>query len=130
MGKRGRQRDNKKNDIFHADEGPLNAACPQREPPSHPETSLCHLPFCIVVLSRKNIHFQSWLAIFGLHAQSGAASPDVQTRRVDRIIMHPHYNRKTKQADIALMHLQQPINFTGQYQTEYYTLITNTSSQL
>ncbi|XP_075888236.1 enteropeptidase [Nelusetta ayraudi] len=60
----------------------------------------------------KNIHFQSWLAIFGLHAQSGAASPDVQTRRVDRIIMHPHYNRQTKQADIALMHLQQPINFT------------------
>lgn len=58
------------------------------------------------------------------------ASPDVQTRRVDRIIMNRHYNRRTKQADIALMHLQQPINFTGQYQTEYYTLITNSTGQL
>lgn len=72
---------------------------------------------CCVLLSRKNIDLQSWLAIFGLHAQSGVASPDVQTRRVDRVIMNPHYNKQTKQADIALMHLQQPINFTGQFQT-------------
>lgn len=98
---------------------------------NHPPTPK---PLCVisrsVSLSRKNIHFESWLAIFGLHAQSGGASLDVQTRRVDRVIMHPHYNRQTKQADIALMHLQQPINFTGQYQTEYNTLITNTSGQL
>lgn len=81
---------------------------------------------CFVLLSRKNIHLQYWQAIFGLHAQSGVAAPEVQTRRVDRVIMNPHYNKQTKQADIALMHLQQPINFTGQCQT-LPTLNTNTS---
>lgn len=64
---------------------------------------------------RKNIDIQSWKAVFGLHAQSDMNSPDVQIRQIDRIIMNPHYNKQTKQADIALMHLQQPINFTSQF---------------
>ncbi|XP_037543664.1 enteropeptidase [Nematolebias whitei] len=60
----------------------------------------------------RNVHLESWSAILGLHAQSDMNSVDVQTRRVDHIIMNKQYNRKTKQADIALMHLQQPVNFT------------------
>ncbi|KAM6984265.1 enteropeptidase isoform 1-T1 [Tautogolabrus adspersus] len=64
----------------------------------------------------KNIHLTSWLAVFGLHAQSNSNSLDVQTRRVDRIIINREYNRQTKQADIAMMHLQTPINFTNSVQ--------------
>ncbi|XP_035846915.1 enteropeptidase [Sander lucioperca] len=60
----------------------------------------------------KNVHLQWWEALLGLHAQSDSGSADVQTRRIDRIVIHPQYNRQTKQADIAMMHLQQPISFT------------------
>ncbi|XP_017259526.1 enteropeptidase isoform X1 [Kryptolebias marmoratus] len=60
----------------------------------------------------KNVHLESWSAILGLHAQSDMNSVDVQTRRVDRIIINRQYNRRTKQADIAMVHLQQPVNFT------------------
>ncbi|XP_039633777.1 enteropeptidase [Perca fluviatilis] len=60
----------------------------------------------------KNVHLQWWEALLGLHAQSNSSAADVQTRRVDRIVIHPQYNRQTKQADIAMMHLQQPISFT------------------
>uniref|UniRef100_A0A7N9B0Y1 Transmembrane serine protease 15 n=1 Tax=Mastacembelus armatus TaxID=205130 RepID=A0A7N9B0Y1_9TELE len=60
----------------------------------------------------KNLHLQSWLAVLGLHSQRDMNSLAVQTRRVDRIIINKQYNRRTKQADIAMMHLQKPINFT------------------
>ncbi|XP_035809077.1 enteropeptidase-like isoform X2 [Amphiprion ocellaris] len=60
----------------------------------------------------KNIHLQSWEAVFGLHSQIHSDSEHVQTRRVDRVIFHRKYDRITKQADIAMMHLQQPISFT------------------
>ncbi|XP_034746787.1 enteropeptidase-like [Etheostoma cragini] len=61
----------------------------------------------------KNMHLQWWAALLGLHAQSDVAA-DVQTRAVDRIVINPLYNRQTKQADIAMMHLQQPISFSRQ----------------
>ncbi|XP_044078451.1 enteropeptidase [Siniperca chuatsi] len=64
----------------------------------------------------KNVHLQSWSAVFGLHSQSDINSLDVQTRQVDRIVISRQYNRQTKQADIAMMHLQQPINFTQSIQ--------------
>ncbi|XP_070773322.1 enteropeptidase [Enoplosus armatus] len=60
----------------------------------------------------KNVHLTSWSAVFGLHSQSDINSLDVQTRRVDRIVINRQYNRQTKQADIAMMHLWPPINFT------------------
>lgn len=60
------------------------------------------------------MHLGLWLAVFGLHAQTGINSAEVQTRRVDRIIIHSQYNKQTKQADIAMMHLEQPVNFTRQ----------------
>ncbi|XP_049447903.1 enteropeptidase [Epinephelus fuscoguttatus] len=60
----------------------------------------------------KNVHLQSWSAVLGLHSQSDMSSVDVQTRRVDRIVINREYNLQTKQADIAMMHLQQPISFT------------------
>ncbi|XP_038564152.1 enteropeptidase isoform X1 [Micropterus salmoides] len=60
----------------------------------------------------KNVHLMSWSAVFGLHSQSDLNSVDVQTRQVDRIVINRQYNKQTKQADIAMMHLQQPISFT------------------
>ncbi|CAK6981349.1 LOW QUALITY PROTEIN: enteropeptidase [Scomber scombrus] len=60
----------------------------------------------------KNVHLQFWEAVLGLHAHSNRSSSHTQTRRVDRIVINREYNRQTKQADIAMMHLQQPINFT------------------
>ncbi|KAL7390351.1 hypothetical protein ABVT39_019428 [Epinephelus coioides] len=60
----------------------------------------------------KNVHLQSWSAVLGLQSQSDMSSVDVQTRRVDRIVINREYNSQTKQADIAMMHLQQPISFT------------------
>uniref|UniRef100_A0A3Q1IFD7 Transmembrane serine protease 15 n=1 Tax=Anabas testudineus TaxID=64144 RepID=A0A3Q1IFD7_ANATE len=60
----------------------------------------------------KNLHLQFWLAVFGLHAQNDINSAEVQTRQIDRIVINKEYNRRTKQADIAMMHLQEPVNFT------------------
>ncbi|XP_029030439.1 enteropeptidase isoform X3 [Betta splendens] len=60
----------------------------------------------------KNLHLQLWSAVFGLHAQGDISAAGVQTRQVDRIVINTNYNRRTKQADIAMMHLQQPLNFT------------------
>ncbi|KAK9537077.1 hypothetical protein VZT92_006813 [Zoarces viviparus] len=60
----------------------------------------------------KNVHLDSWSAVFGLHSQSDRNSLEVQTRRVDRIVFNRKYNRRTKQADIAMMHLDHPISFT------------------
>ncbi|XP_068436981.1 enteropeptidase [Clinocottus analis] len=60
----------------------------------------------------KNVQLESWLAVFGLHSQSDTNSLDIQTRRVDLVVINKNYNRRSKQADIAMMHLQQPIGFT------------------
>ncbi|TKS83453.1 Enteropeptidase [Collichthys lucidus] len=83
--------------------------------PSLPQDS----PFLSLIVSngtletnvRKNNQLQ-WMAVIGLHSHSGANSVDVQSRKVDRIIMNRHYSKITKEADIAMMHLQQPVNFT------------------
>ncbi|KAM3869022.1 enteropeptidase [Diretmus argenteus] len=64
----------------------------------------------------KNQHLQFWTAVLGLHSHSDLGSLDVQTRRVDQIIINKEYNRQSKQADIAMIHLQMPINFTDYIQ--------------
>lgn len=66
-----------------------------------------------LLLSSKNIHLSNWVAVLGLHSQYGSDYQDRQNLQVDQIIMNEHYNRRTKQADIALMHLKTPANFTG-----------------
>nr|XP_043898970.1 enteropeptidase [Solea senegalensis]XP_043898971.1 enteropeptidase [Solea senegalensis] len=60
----------------------------------------------------KNVHLQYWTAALGLHAQSHMNSDDVQLRHIDRIVINRLYNRRSKEGDVAMMHLQQPINFT------------------
>ncbi|XP_054610517.1 enteropeptidase isoform X2 [Dunckerocampus dactyliophorus] len=51
-----------------------------------------------------------WSAKFGLHTQTDANN--VETRRLDRIIINDRYNRLTKDSDIAMMHLKMPVNMT------------------
>uniref|UniRef100_A0A8C5CB73 Transmembrane serine protease 15 n=1 Tax=Gadus morhua TaxID=8049 RepID=A0A8C5CB73_GADMO len=60
----------------------------------------------------KNIHVNLWSAVLGLHSQGDQSSPDVQPRGVDQIIINNQYNKLTKQADIAMMHLETPVNLT------------------
>ncbi|XP_062402503.1 enteropeptidase [Sardina pilchardus] len=64
----------------------------------------------------KNVHLSNWVAVLGLHSQYGMDNQDRQNLQVDQIIMNEHYNRRTKQADIALMHLKTPANFTDYVQ--------------
>ncbi|XP_070839491.1 enteropeptidase [Chaetodon trifascialis] len=61
-------------------------------------------------------NLQYWSAASGLHSQSDTQSLDVQIRQIDRIIINRQYNRQTKQADIAMLHLQQPVNITPSVQ--------------
>ncbi|KAI4889773.1 hypothetical protein NFI96_017910 [Prochilodus magdalenae] len=64
----------------------------------------------------KNIHLSNWAVVLGLHAQYETDTSDRQTHLVDQIIMNPHYNKRTKDSDIALMHLQSKVNFTDYIQ--------------
>ncbi|KAK2886672.1 enteropeptidase [Channa argus] len=59
----------------------------------------------------KNLHLQAWSAVLGLHDQRDINSEAVQKRNIDRVVINRQYNRRTKQADIAMMHLEQPVNF-------------------
>ncbi|KAM9332726.1 enteropeptidase [Pholidichthys leucotaenia] len=64
----------------------------------------------------KNVAIQHWTAVLGLHAQTNQNAEEVQTQQVDRIVIHHQYDRRTKQADIAMMHLNQPISFSQRVQ--------------
>uniref|UniRef100_A0A667XU66 Transmembrane serine protease 15 n=1 Tax=Myripristis murdjan TaxID=586833 RepID=A0A667XU66_9TELE len=63
----------------------------------------------------KNLHLQLWRATLGLHSHSDQG-PDVQTRLIDHVVIHRRYNRQTKQADVAMMHLQTPVHFSDYVQ--------------
>ncbi|KAJ8266979.1 hypothetical protein GJAV_G00136840 [Gymnothorax javanicus] len=64
----------------------------------------------------KNMHLSDWKAFAGRHRQRGPLSPHTETREVDRIIFSKMYNKRTKDADIAMMHLKTPVNFTDYIQ--------------
>ncbi|XP_077597229.1 enteropeptidase [Stigmatopora nigra] len=51
-----------------------------------------------------------WWAKLGLHAQTQV--DDMHSFQIDEVFMNPRYNRITKEADIALMHLSTAANFT------------------
>ncbi|XP_072315776.1 enteropeptidase [Eucyclogobius newberryi] len=64
----------------------------------------------------KNMHVELWRALLGLTAQSQPSAPEVQSRPIRRIIIHPLYDRRIKRADMALMQLQEPISFSDHVQ--------------
>uniref|UniRef100_A0A4W4EDD0 Transmembrane serine protease 15 n=1 Tax=Electrophorus electricus TaxID=8005 RepID=A0A4W4EDD0_ELEEL len=65
----------------------------------------------------KNIHLSYWEAVLGVHTQNNDETSERQTHLVDQVIMNQLYNRETKDADIALMHLKTQVNFTGRLST-------------
>lgn len=44
---------------------------------------------------------------------SNLTSPQIVTRLIDEIVINPHYNRRRKDSDIAMMHLEFKVNYTG-----------------
>ncbi|XP_017347442.1 enteropeptidase [Ictalurus punctatus] len=64
----------------------------------------------------KSVHLSNWNVILGLHAQYESNTSDRQNHQIDQIIINQNYNRRTKDSDIALIHLQNKVNFTDYIQ--------------
>lgn len=69
--------------------------------------------FLIITFCRKNIDLSLWTVVLGLHDQYNSNTADRQNHKIDLIIMNQNYNRRTKDSDIALIHLQDKVTFTG-----------------
>ncbi|XP_030060906.1 enteropeptidase [Microcaecilia unicolor] len=64
----------------------------------------------------RNSQPSQWKAVLGLHSHLNLSSPQTVTWAVDQIIINPHYNKRTKDSDIILMHLEQQVNYTDYIQ--------------
>ncbi|XP_004371409.1 enteropeptidase isoform X1 [Trichechus manatus latirostris] len=64
----------------------------------------------------RNLEPSKWSAILGLHMTSNLTSPQIVTRLIDQIVINPHYNKRRKDSDIALMHLELKVNYTDYIQ--------------
>lgn len=54
-----------------------------------------------------------WTAFLGLHDQSKRNAPGVQERKLKRIISHPFFNDFTYDYDIAVLELEQPVEYSS-----------------
>ncbi|KAK4830638.1 hypothetical protein QYF61_012481 [Mycteria americana] len=54
-----------------------------------------------------------WKAVLGLYDQSDMTQPPTVVQTIDQIVINPHYMKRTKDGDIALMHLQYKVQYTG-----------------
>ncbi|KFR12712.1 Enteropeptidase, partial [Opisthocomus hoazin] len=57
-----------------------------------------------------------WKAVLGLYVQSDTTQSSTVVRNIDHIVINPHYMKRTKDSDIALMHLQQKVQYTDYIQ--------------
>ncbi|XP_008105855.1 enteropeptidase isoform X1 [Anolis carolinensis] len=64
----------------------------------------------------RNMKPSQWKAVLGMHNNLNLSNPQTVIREIDQIIISPHYNKRTKDSDIALMHLQFRVNFTDYIQ--------------
>uniref|UniRef100_A0A5F8HAG8 Enteropeptidase n=1 Tax=Monodelphis domestica TaxID=13616 RepID=A0A5F8HAG8_MONDO len=64
----------------------------------------------------RNLITSPWKAILGLHTTLNLTNPQTVIRLIDQIIINPHYNKRTKDSDIALMHLEFKVNYTDYIQ--------------
>lgn len=48
-----------------------------------------------------------------MYDQSNMTDASTVVRNIDQIVINPHYNKVTKDSDIALMHLQYEVQYTG-----------------
>ncbi|OXB75183.1 UNVERIFIED_CONTAM: hypothetical protein H355_003310, partial [Colinus virginianus] len=58
----------------------------------------------------------TWKAVLGLYDQSNMTDTSIVVQNIDQIIINPHYNKVTKDSDIALMHLQHKVQYTDRIQ--------------
>ncbi|XP_044522837.1 enteropeptidase [Gracilinanus agilis] len=64
----------------------------------------------------RNLITSQWKAILGLHSTLNLTNSQTVIQLIDQIIINPHYNKRTKDSDIALMHLQFKVNYTDYIQ--------------
>ncbi|KAM5281293.1 enteropeptidase [Ctenodactylus gundi] len=64
----------------------------------------------------RHLEPSKWRAALGLHTRWNLTSPQVQARLIDQIVINPHYNRRRKDNDIAMMHLEFKVNYTDYIQ--------------
>ncbi|XP_053164891.1 enteropeptidase [Hemicordylus capensis] len=64
----------------------------------------------------RNLQPSWWKAVLGLHTNLNLSYPQTVIQEIDQIIINPHYNKRTKDSDIALMHLQFQVNYTDYIQ--------------
>ncbi|XP_061483887.1 enteropeptidase isoform X6 [Rhineura floridana] len=64
----------------------------------------------------RNLKPAQWKAVLGLHTNLNLSYPQTVIQEINQIIINPHYNKRTKDSDIALMHLQFQVNYTDYIQ--------------
>uniref|UniRef100_A0A8D0GXK5 Enteropeptidase n=1 Tax=Sphenodon punctatus TaxID=8508 RepID=A0A8D0GXK5_SPHPU len=64
----------------------------------------------------RNLIPSLWKAVLGLHTTLNLTNPQTVIQEVDQIVINPHYNKRTKNSDIAMMHLQVRVNYTDYIQ--------------
>nr|XP_028582781.1 enteropeptidase isoform X2 [Podarcis muralis] len=64
----------------------------------------------------RNLKPSQWKAVLGAHNNLNLSYPQIVIQEIDQIIINPHYNKRTKDSDIALMHLQIRVNYTDYIQ--------------
>ncbi|NXX09345.1 ENTK Enteropeptidase, partial [Larus smithsonianus] len=57
-----------------------------------------------------------WKAVLGLYDQSDMTQSSTVVRNIDQIVINPHYVKRTKNSDIAVMHLQYKVQYTDYIQ--------------
>uniref|UniRef100_A0A663EFC8 Enteropeptidase n=1 Tax=Aquila chrysaetos chrysaetos TaxID=223781 RepID=A0A663EFC8_AQUCH len=57
-----------------------------------------------------------WKAVLGLYDQSDMTQPSTVVQNINQIVINPHYMKRTKDSDIALMHLQYKVQYTDYIQ--------------
>ncbi|KAG2457035.1 ENTK Enteropeptidase, partial [Polypterus senegalus] len=65
------------------------------------------------VETRRSFDHSKWKAVIGLHTQLNLTYPQTVMCQIDNIFMNPHYNKRTKDSDIALIHLESAVHFSG-----------------
>ena len=67
----------------------------------------------VFIIFRRNLEPSKWKAVLGLYMASNLTSPQIETRLIDQIVINPHYNKRRKDSDITMMHLELKVNYTG-----------------
>ncbi|XP_008829018.1 enteropeptidase isoform X2 [Nannospalax galili] len=64
----------------------------------------------------RNLNPSRWTAVLGLHTRLNLTSPQVVSRAIDQIVINPHYDKRRKFNDIAMMRLVFKVNYTDYIQ--------------